>query len=841
MIQFSQPEWFVFLVVWVIAAWKLKHLHLFTPRRVVLVLLLFLAWTGVKVKMPDRSMSLWVLLDKSDSARELTVRGEPEWLELLEADRPQDSQLHVVELGATIQERGQEAQTFPAERGVESRIGAALEHVLFRADDTESPKVLLFTDGYATDAPQRLEAALVEKGIELDYRWVTPEEQRDAWVVSLRGPESAQLKEAVVIEGRVAGPDGATVQYQLLRDDILISEGEAVLDGSSSLLRFADRPPAGGAYRYTLNVGMEGDAIPGNNRKSYWMRVADAPRVLVLSSYANDPLAGLLKQLGFPIDLALPGSIPDAGKLTAYRNVILHNIGAPALGNQFLEDLRYWVDTQGGGLLMVGGRRSFGTGGYFESPIDPILPVSMETREDHKRLAVAMGIVMDRSGSMGAGVGGGMTKMDLANVGAAAAADLLSDYDALTVFAVDSEAHNVVPLTQIGPHRAEIVKRVRSITSMGGGIYVYNGLKAAWDQLKKSPAGQRHIILFSDAADSEQPADYRDLIKEMREENTTVSVIALGNDRDPDAGFLRDIADRGEGRIFFNTEPSSLPAVFSQETVAVARSAFVEEYVPAQGFPAWLELAQAELPWPELIYGYNLSYLREGASLAAHSLDQFNAPLVAFWRVGAGRSAAITFPLEGEVGQFNQNWNGLPELVVTLTRWLQGERSPEGLSVQSKLNGNLWDIDLFYDDTWKSRIDSELPSLLTRSVGSERGQQHDWTRISSDRLRASIRVPAGQTQTGAVKVGDFSLMLGPVSSGVDAEWAKTPGSRRGIEQLSKAAGGQQRLRLDRIWESNTEIRWADVSIYCLLMALLALLYDAFLTRIGSWKVLLRKG
>ena len=71
--------------------------------------------------------------------------------------------------------------------------------------------------------------------------------------------------------------------------------------------------------------------------------------------------------------------------------------------------------------MMAGGKHSFGAGGYFESGVDELLPISMELKNEHRKLAVAMAIVMDRSGSMSAGVagaGGGaggrpMTKMDL--------------------------------------------------------------------------------------------------------------------------------------------------------------------------------------------------------------------------------------------------------------------------------------------------------------------------------------------------------------------------------------------------------------------------------------------
>jgi hypothetical protein len=130
----------------------------------------------------------------------------------------------------------------------------------------------------------------------------------------------------------------------------------------------------------------------------------------------------------------------------------------------------------------------------------------------------------------------------------------------------------MVPLQQVGPNREKMESAVRRIESTGGGIYVYEGLKAAWDQLKTAPAGQRHIILFSDAADSEEPGDYKRLIDDILAGSGTASVIALGQRSDADAALLEDIAKRGKGRLFFTEKAEELPNIFSQETVAVARS-----------------------------------------------------------------------------------------------------------------------------------------------------------------------------------------------------------------------------------------------------------------------------
>ena len=89
---------------------------------------------------------------------------------------------------------------------------------------------------------------------------------------------------------------------------------------------------------------------------------------------------------------------------------------------------------------MLDGKYSFGSGGYFRSAVDELLPVSMELRQDHRKLAVAMAIVMDRSGSMSAGVPGTGTKMDLANTGATAAIELLGEQAKESAVAIHSGA-----------------------------------------------------------------------------------------------------------------------------------------------------------------------------------------------------------------------------------------------------------------------------------------------------------------------------------------------------------------------------------------------------------------
>ena len=248
-----------------------------------------------------------------------------------------------------------------------------------------------------------------------------------------------------------------------------------------------------------------------------------------------------------------------------------------------------------------------------------------------------MAIVLDRSGSMAAGAGGGLTKMDLANEGAARALGLLGPSDAVAVLAVDSQPHVVVPLSRIGGNLSRMSDDVRRIQSAGGGIFVYAALEAAWKELEKSPAGQRHIVLFADAADAEEPGEFRDLLARITAAGGTVSVIGLGTPQDPDAGLLQEIGALGGGRVFFSADASQLPGIFTQETVAVARSAFLTEPVAVLDAGGWPEIGAAPIALPPRVDAYNLSYLKPQAAALAVTGDDIE-PL---WsRSGSGEPGA---------------------------------------------------------------------------------------------------------------------------------------------------------------------------------------------------------
>lgn len=198
--------------------------------------------------------------------------------------------------------------------------------------------------------------------------------------------------------------------------------------------------------------------------------------------------------------------------------------------------------------------------------------------------------------------------------------------------------------------------------------------------------------------DSEEPADYRETLKEMVKEGATVSVIALGTEKSADAGLLREIAELGRGRIFFCDRPGDIPSIFAQETVSVARAAFIRERTLLRGTAGWLQIAAGQPEWPPAVDGYNLCYLRNGATAACVTEDGNAAPLVSFWNRGTGRTAAVTFAMGGELGKNIQQWDGYGDLIQTLARWLNRKNPPQGYSVRADTAGDRLRIRLYYSE-----------------------------------------------------------------------------------------------------------------------------------------------
>ena len=101
--------------------------------------------------------------------------------------------------------------------------------------------------------------------------------------------------------------------------------------------------------------------------------------VVALQRTADNKFMRLLGANPDPEELI--GGFPKTREeLFAYRGLILGSVEAGAFSGDQLQMIADFVDRRGGGLLMIGGPRAFGEGGYGGTPVADALPLAIDPR-----------------------------------------------------------------------------------------------------------------------------------------------------------------------------------------------------------------------------------------------------------------------------------------------------------------------------------------------------------------------------------------------------------------------------------------------------------------------------
>ena len=843
---FLEPFWLVLAIPagFALARWWPASI----PSRILKAVLLatvVLALARPAWRLPSRAGTLVVLVDRSASMPAGAEEESREVLERLESSRHRRDRLAVVAFGsrAAIETSGEVPfQGFAATVGEDSsRLATALETALGMAPSSGSTRMLVISDGRWTGSdPGRAVSAAAMRGVPVDYRLLERPETGDLAVERIDAPGEVAPGEGYLVSAWIRSPARQEVEVVLRRGGRVLASGRRQVPAGRSRFTFRDRAPSSGVQSHDVSVraaAADGaaavDPLPENDTARFLVGVR-GPRPIAVVSRGGTRTAELLERGGLDVRALEPrqfsGSLEE---LSGYSAVVLENVPAGELGESSLIHLASWVRSAGGGLMMTGGQESFGPGGYFRSPLEEVLPVSMELRQEHRKLALAMVVTLDRSGSMAAPAEGGRSKMDLANLAAAEVLDLLSPLDELGVVAVDSQAHVVLPLAPVGEKGAKRAK-ILSIDSQGGGIFVYTALYNAVEQLLKSGAGARHVLLFADAADAEEPGDYRQLLEHCRESEITVSVVGLGQPTDVDAGFLRDVARRGGGRAFFTSSPQALPRIFAQDTFVVARSTFVEQATPWRLTAGLATLSGEAFVDPPPLGGYNLTYLKPEANLAAVTVDEYEAPVVAGWQVGLGRALAYTSEVDGAFSGAVAGWPDAGSLLSSLVRWVAGESGalPAEMLVTQEFRHGALRVRLHLDPR-RDRDPFTEPasmSLLRGAPGAAPRDEEAALRWSDpDTLEAVVELDGGEVVLGRVEVpGLGGAPLAPARLPYAPEYDPAePGvGHLALERLARSTGGLRRLDVAGVWDDfDRRPRALELRAWLLALALVLLLAD----------------
>lgn len=808
---FQAPLWLLAAIPLAAALWLwTPPTRLLASLRITTHTLLLLALAGASAPLPRRTGMLVVVADRSSSMPPGSDAVETEIIRLAQRTMPEATHIGVVSFGDKAVVESPPGNGFAgfAHRvgGDASNLGAGVERALSLIPEDLPARILVLSDGrWSGTDPSGAASRSAARGIAIDYRHIERPRAGDVAFSRVDAPSRVRQDEPFALALWVHSPVTLEASIDLTRNGRPAASGRVSLRPGVNRVAYRDVATGPGTLVYEAVLrSQDADPAPENNRAKWLVRVDGPPLVVHVSTGAESTLARLLQGGGINLAHRLPNEMSwNLDELSGTSAVILENLPAAVIGAHGMETMATWVQESGSGLMVTGGKSSYGPGGYFRSALDPLLPVSMELRQEHRKLAVAIVVALDRSGSMAVSLPGGRTKMDLADLAAAQVLDLLSPMDEFGAVAVDSSAHLVAPLAPATDK--EVVRaRLLQIASEGGGIFIYEALTAAAGLLVEAESQTRHIILFADATDSEEPGAYRELLEKCRSANVTVSVIGLGKPNDPDADLLRDIASRGQGTCSFTEDAHELPRLFAQDTFSVARSTFIDETTPIAFTPGMSVLGGTRFDERPAIGGYNLTYVKPKVTLAASSVDEYSAPLVAAWHAGAGRVLCYTGEADGKYSGAIASWTKVGELFTTLCRWTAGEPQvlPSGMQATQEIRDETYLIELHLDPEEPAPFVTTPVIRALRGVPGGRPEavelEMEWA--TPQTLTARIPFRGSETVLPSVEIpGTGRVTLPPACLPYSAEYRPIldddDRGRPTLDRLARLTGGKERLDL----------------------------------------------
>ena len=288
-------------------------------------------------------------------------------------------------------------------------IGAALRLAGALFPDDAQKRIVLLSDGNDTTGSGQSEAALAAaRGIQVETRPrpASPAATRSSSSGST-APSTARLGESIDVSRRrhldrspSPPPCGCSSTASWPAPSPWTSR--RARPGSRS----TSRPRTPGFLRFRMVVEAARDTFNQNDRAEANTIVKGEPRVLVVKGdedvaaraghRARDRAPGRSTR-------SSPRRLPsDLAGLADYDSIVLVDVPRLRLTDAAMAALQVYVRDLGRGLVMVGGPRSYGAGGYTDTPLEETLPVDMGVRDREKQPDVALVVVIDKSGSMDA-------------------------------------------------------------------------------------------------------------------------------------------------------------------------------------------------------------------------------------------------------------------------------------------------------------------------------------------------------------------------------------------------------------------------------------------------------
>lgn len=634
-----------------------------------------LALAQPTVRVPDDAASVVIAVDESASMAPAALRDAQAWIDhALRTRRAADrvgviafaGDVRVVQppIASDVPPRLPDPATLePASTDISQALRVAAGLVR----GASNPRVILLSDGASStgDLNQALRA-IADVPVDVVPLARAPEAP-DVQIEAVQTPEYVRAGETFDGTVVVDASDSETAHLQVAIDGQVASEQDVQLVAGQNRLTISPTVMDEGFHSIITRVSAAGDSNPANNVAFGYVVVKPKPRVLVVEERENEGagIQAVLKRAQMTVDVRPPEGLGRLPGLNAYAAVVLNNVSATSLTLDQQKTLQTYVNTNGHGLIALGGLTSYALGGYGSSVLEDMLPVLAQPPEKREGAQIALVLVVDRSASMGLD-NGGVTRLGMAKEAAILTASALKPADILGVLAFDKTSHWIVRPDTLQHVGVQNVSDAISSLTAEGGTGLFQALKEAEDVLRGTQADLKELVLVDDGQADD--VKYDDLLAKMRQDKIGLSIVSMGDD--VDTNLMSRLARLGEGRFFQTARIREIPRVMTQEAALAKRAALVEGTIQPQlgvSSPILRGIAPSSIP---TLKGHIATTPKDTAEVVLTSDE--GAPLLAQWHYGLGRAVAWTSDVGGRWTTTWPSWDQNTRFWEQLARWAMG-------------------------------------------------------------------------------------------------------------------------------------------------------------------------
>ncbi len=673
-----------------------------------------------------------------------------------------------------------------------SPLSAALSRAASLIPIGSGGSVTIASDALATRADDdRAVSALLDR--EIPIHWVElPAKKRPptpvdvSWVDPLRKGSTSRLNVRIV-----ASDPGAAGEVALKQGDKTLATA-ACSDVTEQTVVLEFEPNESGFVEAEVVVGSrtgQGRTEQTTQSLRVVLPIQDAPTLLYLGDRQTGGAQKIAQMIGPSFDIRTVGT-GDSNAMRAALDrsdlILFDDLPAESLPKEAEQQIVGAVQNDGLGLVMSGGRASFGAGGWHDRPMETLLPVEFVQKEEKRDPSTSLVIVIDTSGSM-SGV-----RVQLAKEVARLAMRRLLPHDKVGIVEFYGAKRWAAPL-QPASNAIELQRALNRMDA-GGGTVILPALEEAFYGLQNVDTRYKHVLVLTDGG--VESGDFESLMRRMAGEGINVSTVLAGGGYHSE--FLVNLANWGKGRFYDVPNRFNLPEILLKQPSTTKLPSYrpgVHAVRTRSGAGWWGDIDTSSVP---SLAGYVESKPRPGSQVLLETVTE-NHPILSTWRYGLGRVTTMTTE---PVGEGTEPWQQWPEYAKALTRILQRSaadaRDPFRFEVEQD-GGEVIVHAIRQQPRGESpslpiaRVIENGPVQDASSDGDAgnnlifvaRSPDHFVTRMPSPSLGETLRIETSATTTPA------RVQPLVVSSPAVAENFVDPQSERRMARLVSAAGGKR--------------------------------------------------